>query len=66
MADLILTAWPRWPTTSSVMNAFANPNYQLSQLDILESEAIYIFREVIAEFERPSCCSRAGRTRSSC
>ena len=48
------------------MNAFANPNYQLSQLDILESEAIYILREVIAEFERPSCCSRAGRTRSSC
>jgi sulfate adenylyltransferase subunit 2 len=43
------------------MNAFANPNYQLSQLDILESEAIYIFREVIAEFERPVLLFSGGK-----
>ena len=43
------------------MNAFANPNYQLSQLDMLESEAIYIFREVIAEFERPVLLFSGGK-----
>lgn len=43
------------------MNAFANPNYQLSQLDILESEAIYILREVIAEFERPVLLFSGGK-----
>jgi sulfate adenylyltransferase subunit 2 len=43
------------------MNAFANPNYKLSQLDILESEAIYIFREVIAEFERPVLLFSGGK-----
>jgi sulfate adenylyltransferase subunit 2 len=43
------------------MNAFANPNYQMSQLDILESEAIYILREVIAEFERPVLLFSGGK-----
>ena len=43
------------------MNAFSNANYQLSQLDILESESIYIFREVIAEFERPVLLFSGGK-----
>ncbi|MDF2093728.1 sulfate adenylyltransferase subunit CysD [Knoellia sp. 3-2P3] len=43
------------------MNAFANPNYQMSQLDILESEAIFILREVIAEFERPVLLFSGGK-----
>lgn len=43
------------------MNAFPSPNYQLSQLDILESEAIFIFREVIAEFERPVLLFSGGK-----
>ena len=29
------------------------PDYQLSQLDVLEAEAIHVMREVAAEFERP-------------
>jgi sulfate adenylyltransferase subunit 2 len=43
------------------MNAFANPSYQMSQLDILESEAIFIMREVIAEFERPVLLFSGGK-----
>ncbi|MEP6761842.1 MAG: sulfate adenylyltransferase small subunit, partial [Sporichthyaceae bacterium] len=27
--------------------------YQLSQLDALEAESVFIFREVVAELERP-------------
>ena len=30
------------------------PDYQLSQLDVLEAEGIHIMREVAAEFERPA------------
>ena len=37
---------------------------QRSHLDWLESEAIFILREVAAECERPCCCSRAARIRS--
>src|SRR6202451_1679757 len=29
------------------------PDYQMSQLDVLESEAIHVMREVAAECERP-------------
>ncbi|GAA1641411.1 sulfate adenylyltransferase subunit CysD [Kribbella alba] len=36
-------------------------NYQLSQLETLESEAIYIFREVAAEFERPVLLFSGGK-----
>ncbi|CCH78168.1 sulfate adenylyltransferase, subunit 2 [Nostocoides japonicum T1-X7] len=36
-------------------------NYQLSQLDTLEAEAIHIFREVIAEFERPVLLFSGGK-----
>jgi sulfate adenylyltransferase subunit 2 len=38
------------------------PNrYQLSQLKTLESEAIFIFREVVAEFERPVLLFSGGK-----
>jgi sulfate adenylyltransferase subunit 2 len=35
--------------------------YQLSQLDTLESEAIYIMREVVAEFEKPVLLFSGGK-----
>jgi sulfate adenylyltransferase subunit 2 len=35
--------------------------YQLSQLDMLESEAIHIFREVVAELERPVLLFSGGK-----
>lgn len=37
------------------------PDYQLSQLDVLESEAIFIMREVVAEFERPVLLFSGGK-----
>ena len=37
------------------------PDYQLSQLDALESEAIHIMREVGAEFERPVLLFSGGK-----
>jgi sulfate adenylyltransferase subunit 2 len=43
------------------MNAINGMPYQLSQLDILEAEAIYIFREFIAEFERPVLLFSGGK-----
>ncbi|TQN30323.1 sulfate adenylyltransferase subunit 2 [Haloactinospora alba] len=36
-------------------------NYQLSQLDVLESEAIFIMREVASEFERPVLLFSGGK-----
>jgi sulfate adenylyltransferase subunit 2 len=36
-------------------------DYQLSQLDILESEAIHIMREVVSEFERPVLLFSGGK-----
>ncbi len=36
-------------------------NYQLSQLDLLEAESIHMFREVIAEFERPVLMFSGGK-----
>ena len=35
--------------------------YQLSQLDVLESEAIFIIREVVAELERPVLLFSGGK-----
>jgi sulfate adenylyltransferase subunit 2 len=35
--------------------------YRLSHLDALESEAIHIFREVVAEFERPALLFSGGK-----
>src|SRR5450432_4670417 len=37
------------------------PDYQISQLDVLESEAIHIMREVGAEFERPVLLFSGGK-----
>jgi sulfate adenylyltransferase subunit 2 len=39
----------------------AMQNYRLTQLQTLESEAIYIFREVAAEFERPVLLFSGGK-----
>src|SRR5580698_5940752 len=37
------------------------PDYQLSQLNVLEAESIHIFREVAAEFERPVLLFSGGK-----
>src|SRR6516164_3677362 len=37
------------------------PDYQLSQLDVLEAEAIHVMREVAAEFERPALMFSGGK-----
>jgi len=37
------------------------PDYLLSQLDVLEAEAIHIMREVAAEFERPALLFSGGK-----
>jgi sulfate adenylyltransferase subunit 2 len=38
-----------------------HPDYQLSQLDVLEAEAIHVMREVAAEFERPALLFSGGK-----
>jgi sulfate adenylyltransferase subunit 2 len=38
-----------------------HPDYQLSQLDVLEAEAIHVMREVAAEFERPVLLFSGGK-----
>jgi sulfate adenylyltransferase subunit 2 len=43
------------------MTASVTPDYRLSQLDVLESEAIHIIREVAAEFERPAILFSGGK-----
>src|SRR5215203_3556404 len=35
--------------------------YQLSQLQTLEAESVFIFREVVAEFERPVLLFSGGK-----
>src|SRR6266702_3261054 len=37
------------------------PDYQISQLDVLEAEAIHVMREVAAEFERPAILFSGGK-----
>ena len=37
------------------------PDYQLSQLDVLEAEALHVMREVAAEFERPALLFSGGK-----
>ena len=37
------------------------PNYQLSQLDQLEAEAIFILRETAAQFENPALLFSGGK-----
>jgi len=36
-------------------------DYQLSQLDVLEAEAVHVMREVAAEFERPALLFSGGK-----
>lgn len=43
------------------MPAGATSDYRLSQLDILESESIHVFREVAAEFDRPVLLFSGGK-----
>jgi sulfate adenylyltransferase subunit 2 len=38
-----------------------SPNLQVSHLDALEAEAIFIMREVVAEFERPALLFSGGK-----
>jgi sulfate adenylyltransferase subunit 2 len=40
--------------------------YQLSQLDLLEAEAVHIMREVAAEFERPVLLFSGGKDSITC
>ena len=42
-------------------NQQASGRYQLSKLDVLEAEAIFIMREVAAEFERPVLLFSGGK-----
>jgi sulfate adenylyltransferase subunit 2 len=37
------------------------PDYQMSQLDVLEAEAVHVLREVAAEFERPALLFSGGK-----
>src|SRR5213078_5060297 len=37
------------------------PDYQMSQLDVLEAEGVHIIREVAAEFERPVLLFSGGK-----
>src|SRR5438094_9368344 len=37
------------------------PDYQMSQLDVLEAEGIHVMREVAAEFERPALLFSGGK-----
>lgn len=43
------------------MPAGATSGYRLSQLDVLESESIHVFREVAAEFDRPVLLFSGGK-----
>jgi sulfate adenylyltransferase subunit 2 len=37
------------------------PQYRLSHLDVLEAESVFVFREVVAEFERPVLLFSGGK-----
>src|SRR4030081_3858535 len=37
------------------------PDYQMSQLDVLEAEGVHIMREVAAEFEKPVLLFSGGK-----
>ncbi len=37
------------------------PDYRLSQLETLEAESIHVFREVVAELERPVLLFSGGK-----
>ncbi|MFN8076771.1 MAG: sulfate adenylyltransferase subunit CysD [Kineosporiaceae bacterium] len=48
-------------TDQTVLPTAGPQEYRLSQLDTLEAEAIHIFREVAAEFERPVLLFSGGK-----
>ena len=53
------------PVTTEIVKALDDDSdlqpYELSQLDVLESESIHIFREVTAELERPVLLFSGGK-----
>ncbi|HEY8294254.1 MAG TPA: phosphoadenosine phosphosulfate reductase family protein, partial [Micrococcaceae bacterium] len=48
-------------TPGAASSAAATQSSPLSSLDLLESEAIHIIREVVAEFERPALLFSGGK-----
>ncbi|GAA1399275.1 sulfate adenylyltransferase subunit CysD [Oerskovia paurometabola] len=55
-----LTA-PLAPPASPTETTDSAPTYRLTQLESLESEAVHIIREVVAEFERPVLLFSGGK-----
>src|SRR5213079_320854 len=57
------SAGPRWraPCCERSGKSLMRPDYQMSQLDVLEAEGIHIMREVAAEFERPALLFSGGK-----
>src|SRR5213079_3183494 len=57
------SAGPRWraPCCERSGKSPMRPDYQMSQLDVLEAEGIHIMREVAAEFERPALLFSGGK-----
>jgi sulfate adenylyltransferase subunit 2 len=55
--------WTGLPATrrASVGDMHPQVRYRVSDLDALESESIFIFREVVAEFERPVLLFSGGK-----
>jgi sulfate adenylyltransferase subunit 2 len=45
----------------STVNQVRGPEYRLSQLDVLEAEAVHIMREVVAELARPVLLFSGGK-----
>lgn len=48
-------------TTATALNEGTDDPYALTHLDALESEAVYIIREVVGEFERPTLLFSGGK-----
>ncbi|CAL9537386.1 Sulfate adenylyltransferase subunit 2 [Actinosynnema sp. ALI-1.44] len=48
-------------TTAAAVSEWTDDPYALTHLDALESEAVYIFREVAGEFERPVLLFSGGK-----
>ena len=63
MPDILVLAGPRWRASCCERSGKSpmRPDYQMSQLDVLEAEAIHIMREVAAEFERPALLFSGGK-----
>src|ERR1044072_9660561 len=48
-------------TTANALNEGTDDPYALTHRDTLESEAVYIIREVVGEFERPRLLCSGGK-----